>query len=199
MARRGFPPYFASRRSRFRTSRSIETATLAAEDKREPPVATVDTRIGEWTDRLQELVDDEVEAGEELSAVELIAEGLGLFQDAVDKALGRLERETAGRFDPQIKGLHAKIVSLTADRAADQERHGAEVRSLRREIAQQAKDHAAEGERWRDELRTLANELAEMRALDRLRHTRAGRSHDPAMALRLARKELEREALGAAQ
>jgi hypothetical protein len=167
----------------------------AVRDAREPPVASVERRIGEWSDRLQDLVEDEIEGGSEaLSAVELIAEGLGLLQNAVDKALAGLEREMVNRFGGEIEGLHAKVAALEADWAADQKRQRAELLGLRTELAVQAKDHASEVEQWRGEITLLQTELAEQRSLDRLRNSRVGKSHAAEVQLRLVRRQLEREA-----
>jgi hypothetical protein len=170
-----------------RTSRAIETVDAPAAPS---PVASAEARVNEWTDRLQDLVDDELEAGEELSAVELIAEASGLLQNAVDNALDRLEREMASRFGAEIEGLHAKIVSLTADRAADQERHRREVAGLVVRMQKLELETRAEVGEAHDAVRLAAAEAAEGRSIERLRQSSWKKRHDSRVGMKLTQREL---------
>jgi hypothetical protein len=162
-------------------------------------VISADTRVEQWRDRLVELADDEIEGGgDELGIIDITAETAGLLQHAVDKALVQLERELVTRFAGEIAALSTKLAAVEAERRADQERHRSEVAGLCADLARQRKSAAAEAERSRDEVTLLHNELAELRSVDRLRQSRAGRAHDARVTLKLARAELAREAKGAA-
>jgi len=165
----------------------------AARDAREPPVASVNTRIGEWSDRLQDLVDDELEGGgEEPSAGELIAEAAGLLQNAVDRALVNIERqigEAAGQAANVIAALERRICELEDARRSDQERH----RRLGERMQRLELQTRAEVDEVHAALRIEAAEAAEGRSIARLKQSSWMKRHNSRVGLRLVEQELERD------
>jgi hypothetical protein len=157
------------------------------------PVMSVAARAGEWERRFRDLVDD-ADEGEEPDDGALAIEGLAALQHATDKALARLERQLVDRLTNEVVELAARIAGLEAARRADEERHRVAVAGLCADLASQRKLAVSEVEQQRAENLLLHNELAEVRAVDRLRSSRAGRSHEARVKLKLARKELQRQA-----
>jgi hypothetical protein len=171
-------------------TRAAATVVTPAPIDRAPPVASVAGRVGEWNDRLQAIVDDEIEGGgEELSAVELIAEAVGSLQNAVDRALAVLERqtgETAGEAASEIAALRLKVAELEEARRADEDRHRREVARL----AKRMETIGAEVDEVHDALRLEAAEAAEARSITRLRTSSWMRRHNATVGLKLAQREL---------
>jgi hypothetical protein len=166
-----------------------------------PALQSLEVYADRWSEWLTQRAEEAAAAEGDDEAVPvdpLLVESLAALQHAVDKTFVRLERDLAERFAGEAEELRTEIARLKADRADDQERHRAEIRGLRTKLARQANDHAGEIESWRGETLVLQNEVAEVRAIDRLHHSRAGRSHAAAVELKLVRAELERQAKGAA-
>jgi hypothetical protein len=188
-----------------RAARSIETVDAPAASA--APSADADwlfnQRFEQWEARVAEAVDDDVENGGdgELSAAELAPWIGASILEMVDRAVAGVVVQMRTEMGSLRRSLEASAEQRRADRRRHVEERGAmrvRIADLEGKLADREKAHAAEAESWRDELRLLSDQLAELRSIDRLRHSRAGRSHDAAVALRLARKELEREAQGAA-
>jgi hypothetical protein len=162
-----------------------------------PFIVSSDIRVEEWIDRLEALVDDEIEAGEELSDVEIIAEAVGLLQNATDRALADVVDKLRVETGALRRSLDSVTASLSATRRKQVEERAAmraRITDLEGKLAEQQRTYAVEAERWLSELRTLAAEQAEQRAVADLRHSRTGRSHSAKVQMRLLRRELEQEA-----
>jgi hypothetical protein len=186
-----------------RMSRSIETDAPAVSAAPSPDSdKAYDLRLAAWGQVLEEAADDAAENGDgEISAVELGPWLAANLLQAIDQAVAG----GVAQMRTEMGALRRSVEFLSEQRRADRRRHveargllRAKIRELEGRLEDQERTHASEAARWRDELRTLANELAEQRSLDRLRHSRAGRSHAAAVELKLVRAELAKEARGVA-
>jgi len=157
-----------------------------------PP--SIESRINEWDRRLGDIVDDEVEGGgEEPSDVELIAEGLGLLQHAVDRALATRERQTdqaAGEAADAIAALRQQVARLEDARRSDQERHRREVARLAERMETLETTIRADVGEVHAALRIEAAEAAEGRSIARLKQSSWMRRHNATVGLKLAQREL---------
>ena len=175
-----------------RAAATITTHDRIERASRAPPVASVERRINEWVDRLQDQVDDAVEDGEGLSDVELVAEAAGLLQNATDTALATLDRQIAkageahAEAQGEIDALRRRVNDLETARRADADRHQRELVTLTKRLEAFEKTSSVEIEKVRAALRIEAAEAAEGRSIERLRSSSWSKLHRAKVEQRLA-------------
>jgi hypothetical protein len=79
-----------------------------------------DAYVDQWDAWLARRAEEaaEAEGDDEAASIDpLLVEGLSALQLAVDRSLGRLERDFADRLGAETDGLRAQVASLEADRA----------------------------------------------------------------------------------
>jgi hypothetical protein len=161
-------------------------------------VVSVESRVAEWTDRLQDLVDDEIEGGgDPPSEVELIAEAAGMLQRAVDVALSSLEHsvekaaaEAALKAADTIAVLREEVQRLQSARRLDAERHRRTVDRLAERLKEQEGELAAKVDKIKDALTLMEAEAAEARSVDRLRTSSWHKRHRALVQQRLVQRDL---------
>jgi hypothetical protein len=159
---------------------------------------SVESRVAEWTDRLQDLVDDEIEGGgDPPSEVELIAEAAGMLQRAVDVALSSLEHsvekaaaEAALKAADTIAVLREEVQRLQSARRLDAERHRRTVDRLAERLKEQEGELAAKVDKIKDALTLMEAEAAEARSVDRLRTSSWHKRHRALVQQRLVQRDL---------
>jgi hypothetical protein len=183
---RGHAPVTAVRAGPVTTSR----ATV----ERKPSVASADTRISQWQERLQDRVDDEAENGEELSAVELVAEAVGLLQNATDTALAVVDRqagEARAETQGELTALRKRVNDLEEARRADADKHQRELAKLLKRLEAFETKTGEQVDRVHAALRVEAADAAEARSVARLQMSSRGKLHRARVQQRMAVKELE--------
>jgi hypothetical protein len=155
-----------------------------------------DERIEAWFERIEVLEEEIVEEGSNNPVADVLASAFVAIEAASAQSLAEAEARAqaeSAALKIEVGALRKDLAVLRAELAAGRRRE-TEIANLRAEIARLEKERAQEAEAWRAELLLLSNELAEVRAIDRLRSSRAGRAHEAEVRMRLLRRTFECEA-----
>jgi hypothetical protein len=180
-------------------TRAAATITTHERPRKPPSVISADTRVAQWADRLQDIVDDEIEGGgDELGVVDLIAEAAGLLQNATDTALAVVDRqagEARAEAQSEIAALRKRVNDLETARRAAEERHRSEMAGLMKHVEAVEATTRAEVEEVHGVVRLMSAEAAEARSVERLRSSSWSKRHRVKVGQRMAARELAKDAI----